>query len=58
MEVREGQYYYAPHRRSWGVWKKGATINGYTMDAFVTDFATKERARTYVYNMNGWKLEK
>jgi len=54
VNVKEGQYYYAPHRRSWGVWKAGRTVNGVRMDDFITDFATKIQARNFVYKMNNW----
>lgn len=50
FEVKEGQYYYAPHRRHWGVWKKGKTIS-----EFICDFSTKVQAEQFVYKMNGFK---
>lgn len=56
VNVKEGQYYYAPHRRSWGVWKAGRTVNGVRMDDFITDFATKIQARNFVYKMNNWSM--
>jgi len=51
---QEGQYYYAPHRAQWGVWRKGKTANGVSMDDFVCDFPTKTKANDYVRYMNGW----
>ena len=54
MKAEIGKYYYAPHRRSYGVWqwdwisKKGAS------GRFVKDFQSKEEAREYVWKMNGW----
>ena len=55
MEVKDGQYYYAPHRRSWGVWKAGNTdAKGVRADDFISDFATKIQAENFVYRMNGW----
>ena len=55
-EMKEGQYYYAPHRRSWGVWIVGATgVYGTRMDTFVSDFSTKIQAESFVYKMNGWR---
>ena len=27
INVKPGEYYYAPHRSSWGVWRKGETID-------------------------------
>lgn len=53
--VREGQFYYGPHRNMWGVWRKGADIDGIQMDDFIEDFPLKTQAREYVYIMNGWK---
>ena len=56
MEVKDGQYYYAPHRRSWGVWRAGKTSsNGIRSDTFISDFATKIQAENFVYKMNKWK---
>lgn len=54
-EVKEGQYYYAPHRNKWGVWKKGKPgRGGVTMDDFIMDFSTKIQARNFVYKSNKW----
>jgi len=55
--MKEGQYYYRPHRSSWGVWKTGRTdeVNGARMDEFVDDFPTQEEASAFVYKKNGWK---
>ena len=56
MEVKDGQYYYAPHRRFWGVWRAGKTSpNGIRSDTFISDFATKIQAENFVYKMNKWK---
>ena len=58
MEVKDGEYYYAPHRRSWGVWKAGKTsANGVRSDTFISDFATKIQARDFVFKCNGWKKQ-
>lgn len=57
--IKDGQYYYRPHRRSWGVWKAGKTgKNGVRMDTFITDFSTETQARSFVYKMNGWSDNK
>ena len=56
-KVKEGQYYYAPHRRHWGVWKKGKTVNGFCMSEFISDFATQIQAKNFVYKMNGYTLK-
>lgn len=49
------QYYYAPHRSRWGVWKAGEVINGIAINTFVQDFYTKEQARDFVNKMNNNK---
>ena len=54
-EIKEGQYYYAPHRNKWGVWKRGKEgPNGIHMDDFIMDFQTKIQAKNFVYKANGW----
>ncbi len=53
-KLEEGQYYYKPHRRSWGVWKVGKTINNTRIDDFISDFSTQIQAKNFVYKMNGW----
>lgn len=56
FDAKEGQYYYAPHRRSWGVWKKGKVKDGISMsDEFISDFSTKIQAEAFVFRMNGWR---
>ena len=52
--MRNGQYYYAPHRRMWGIWKYHGNGNGCHGD-FVKDVPTKEEASKEVYRLNGWK---
>lgn len=54
VEVREGQYYYARHRNSWGVWRKNKAGDG----DFITDFSTQIQAKNFVYKMNGYTLKK
>ena len=57
-DMKEGQYYYAPHRSSFGVWKAGATGNGgVRADTFISDFPTRIQAESFVYKMNGWKKQ-
>lgn len=54
---KEGQYYYAPHRRSWGVWKVGKPgPSGARANDFIMDFSTKQDAERFVYKMNGYTL--
>jgi hypothetical protein len=55
--MRDGEYYYAPHRRMWGVWQRvipDASPSGTMTGTFVQDFKTKEEARTFVFKENGW----
>ena len=54
---KDGEYYYAPHRSVWGVWKWHARIgatDGSGIGVFVKDCYTKEKARDEVYRLNGW----
>lgn len=54
--MRNGQYYYRPHRTRWGVWKN--TVSGeVTVGTFIRDFDTKEEARQFVFANNGWKKQ-
>ena len=54
MKAILGQYYYAPHRRSFGVWQWTSVNENGASGSFVKDFKTKEEAREYVWQMNGW----
>ena len=55
--MKEGRYYYRPHRRSWGVWERGEPDSrGIRFDTFVRDFPTKSEASSFVYAANGWKI--
>ena len=55
-KVKEGIFYYARHRRQWGVWKTGKTSeSGVRMDDFISDFPTRVQAEGFVYKMNNWK---
>lgn len=56
MKTIEGQYYYSPHRKSWGVWQWEMVSENGAMGKFIRDFCTKEEAREYVWQMNGWGL--
>jgi hypothetical protein len=55
-EMKVGQFYYAPHRRMWGVWKNHNHGNGCSSGEFIMDFPSKDSARRFVYKMNGWNL--
>ena len=49
-----GQYHYAPHRKWWGVWQWDSVTENGASATFIKDFRTKEEARAFVYEMNGW----
>ncbi len=53
--MRNGQYYYAPHRRLWGIWQNHNFDGGVSSGTFIKDCKTKEEARNEVYRLNGWK---
>ena len=54
MKAILGQYYYAPHRRSFGVWQWTSVNENGASGTFIKDFRSKEEAREYVWQMNGW----
>ena len=54
MKAILGQYYYAPHRRSFGVWQWTEVSENGACGTFIKDFRSKEEARDYVWQMNGW----
>ena len=54
MKAEVGKYYYAPHRRNFGVWQWDWVSEKGASGRFVKDFCTKEEAREYVWKMNGW----
>ena len=54
MKAILGQYYYAPHRRSFGVWQWTEVSENGACGTFIKDFRSKEEAREYVWQMNGW----
>lgn len=53
-KLKDGQYYYAPHRRRWGVWQHHEQVDGVSTGIFIKDFPTKDEARDEVYRLNGW----
>lgn len=57
-KTKDGQYYYAPHRRSWGIWQYHDHGDGYGSGTFIKDLPTKEDARKEVYRLNGWGKSK
>ena len=58
MKAILGQYYYSPHRRFWGVWQWTQVSENGSIGTFVGDFKSKEEAREYVWQMNGWSKPK
>ena len=54
MKAILGQYYYAPHRRTFGVWQWTSVNENGASGTFIKDFRSKEEAREYVWQMNGW----
>ena len=41
-EPKEGEYFYRPHRKGWGVWKAGKVVNGIGGNEFISDLEHKE----------------
>ena len=57
--MKDGLYYYAPKRVTWGVWRNHVCKeSGCEYGEFIGEFKTKEEARDYVYTMNGWNAVK
>ena len=55
MKAKLGQYHYAPHRSFWGVWQwTEVSENGGACGTFIKDFRSREEAREFVWQMNGW----
>lgn len=54
MKAVLGQHYYAPHRNLFGVWVWDYVSETGATGKFIKDFYTKEEAREYVWQMNGW----
>ena len=55
MVKRDGQYYYAPHGRIWGVWLYHEDGVSGAYGEFIKFFNKKEDAKDFVYKNNGWK---
>lgn len=53
-----GQYHYGRHRNSFGVWVCDFVSKESSSSSFVADFRTREEARAYVWQMNGWGIPK
>ena len=54
MKAVLGQYHYAPHRYSYGVWIWTEVNENSASGTFVKDFNSREEARVFVWKMNGW----
>ena len=48
MKAQIGQYFYAPHRNSWGVWQWDMVSENGSTGTFIKDFRSKEEAREFV----------
>lgn len=48
----EGNYYYAPHGRHWGVWRVGKEVNRCRINQFISNFDTKVQAIVFCRKMN------
>ena len=57
-EYKVGQYHYAPHRNYYGVWVWVSVTEKSASGEFVADFRTKEEARRFVWQKNGWGTPK
>ena len=55
--MKDGQYYYAPHRSSWGIWQHHELGGGLSTGTFIRDCSTREEARREVYRLNGWSIK-
>jgi hypothetical protein len=62
IPTKDGQYYYAPHRRQWGIWQyheeKVSDQVSVGSGTFIKDCPTKAEARAEVYRLNGWASPK
>lgn len=58
MKAILGQYHYAPHRNFWGVWQWISVSENGALGIFIKDFRSKEEAREFVWEMNGWGTPK
>lgn len=55
MDKKDGEYYYAPHRRFWGIWQNRIQPNNTAVGMFIKDCNSKQEAREEVFRLNGWK---
>ena len=54
MTKKVGTYYFARHRRNWGIWMVESISNGVTMSCFIKDMFSYEDAVKETYHLNGW----
>lgn len=57
-EYKVGQYHYAPHRNYYGVWMFDNVTEKSASATFIKDFRTREEARMFVWEKNGWGVPK
>ena len=58
MRAILGNFYYAPHRTQWGVWQWDWVSENGASGKFIKDFRSKEEARAFVWENNGWGTPK
>ena len=58
MTKKVGTYYFARHRRNWGIWVITSINNGIEMGDFVKDVYSYEDAVKETYSLNGWGTPK
>ena len=58
MTKNIGTYYFARHRRNWGIWMVESINNGVTMSCFIKDVNSFEDAVKETYRLNGWGTPK
>jgi hypothetical protein len=54
-QYKDGEYYYAPKGRFWGVWQYHDNGNGGGYGIFIKEYKSKDDAKREVYRLNNWK---
>lgn len=58
LKAKVGQFFYAKHRSRYGVWVYDFVSDTAASGNHVADFSTREEARAFVWEMNGWGTPK
>lgn len=58
IQAKVGQYFYGRHRNMIGVWVYDHVWENGSSGQFVCDFHTREEARRFVWEKNGWGTPK